>query len=58
LPELEKVYIAKANTLNGSVTDFQIQEAKNAALALKAIEDVAVAREVYKSDTGRDITDE
>jgi len=58
LPELEKIYLAKANSLNGSVTEFQVQEAKNAALALKAIEDVAIAKEIYKSDTGRDITDD
>jgi hypothetical protein len=58
LPELEKIYIAKEGALNGSVTEFQIQEAKNAALVLRAIEDVAVAKQIYKSDTGRDITDE
>lgn len=58
LPNLEKIYTEKAAALNGSVTDFQIQESKNAALALKAIEDIAVAKEIYKADTGSALTDE
>jgi len=57
LPELEKIFTAAEGKVKNTVTEFQTQEAENAAIVLKKIEDVAKAKETYKADTGRELTD-
>jgi hypothetical protein len=51
-------YKTSADNLDKAVQEFQVQETKNAALALKGIEDTATAKSLFKEQTGRDPTDD
>lgn len=56
-PGLYDNYKNSAGGLDQAIEDFKAQEVKNSSIALKAMEDIAVAKNLFKEQEGREPTD-